>query len=82
VRKEKEEGRRGGGAGGGKAGRGGGRAAGSWELQLLRMCDNVGETQAAIKLLLAKRVKKSTTKLVLTLLMLGYPKFLFYCYIF
>jgi hypothetical protein len=49
---------------------------GSWEVQVLRLCDKVGETQVGIKLLLAKRVKKSTMKLVLTLLTLGYPKFL------
>jgi hypothetical protein len=64
-----------------KEGRRGG-APGSWEVQVLRLCDKVGETQVVIKLLLAKRVKKSTMKLVLTLLTLGYPKFLLYCYIF
>ncbi len=57
------------------------RAAGSWEVQVLRLCDKVGETQVAIKLLHAKRVKRSTMKLLLTLLTLGYPKFLLYCYI-
>ncbi len=51
-------------------------------MQVLRLCDKVGETHVVIKLLLAKRVKKSTMKLVLTLLTLGYPKFLLYCYIF
>ncbi len=46
------------------------------------LCDMVGETQVVINVLLAKRVKKSTMKLALTLLTLGYPKFLLYCYIF
>jgi hypothetical protein len=59
-----------------------GAVLGLWEVQVLRLCDKVGETQVGIKLLLAKCVKKSTMKLGLTLLMLGYPKFLFYCYIF